>query len=168
MRRMWGDRQTIATCPPSRAQPLDRPEQHAERHRVDERRVGEVDDQTVGAVVDRIPECLTQCRRSMKIGLPVHGDQADRCLEQDALDPEVVAVDLCQGSLLVAHHCTNALPGITGAQTWCNSLLPFLGPRGGMLALPRTVAGWQYPAPAPSKRGPERFPAGDAGSLRRR
>src|SRR3954453_4709292 len=46
-----------------RAQPLDPADEHAERGRVDERRIREVDDHVLRALADHVEELLLELRR---------------------------------------------------------------------------------------------------------
>jgi len=56
------------------AQPLDGADQHAERRRVEEGRLAEVDDDARGAVLDRLGERLLQLRRGEQVDLAAHRD----------------------------------------------------------------------------------------------
>ena len=113
--------QTTQTVRP-RAQPLERAEEHAERHRVDERRLAKIDHERRRRrrrSPPRAPhaapaQCAGRPARARRSG-PTDASSETRSTPKSS--PSTSA----QGSLLVAHHCTNALPAITGAQTWCDS-----------------------------------------------
>jgi hypothetical protein len=77
-----------------RAKPIDCAEQDAERHRVDERRIRQVDDQGRRAAVDGVRHRLAQLRRRVEVGLPVDRDRDHRAGAFDGLDPEVPRVRL--------------------------------------------------------------------------
>ena len=58
----------------ARAQPLDRADQHAERRRVQERRVGQVDDDPHAAALDRLGEHLLELGGREEVDLAAHGE----------------------------------------------------------------------------------------------
>src|SRR6516225_12442449 len=52
-----------------RAEPLDAADEHSERRRVDERRVGEIDDDFLGALSDHLEQLLLELWRRVQIDL---------------------------------------------------------------------------------------------------
>src|SRR6185295_11330115 len=60
--------------PAVRAQSLDAAHQHAERGRVDEGRVGEVDDDLLGALADHLEQLLLELGRGVEVDLARQGD----------------------------------------------------------------------------------------------
>ena len=60
--------------PAARAKSLEGAEEHAEHRRVDERRVGQVDDDPPGALIDEAQELLLQLGRGIEVDLTGQGD----------------------------------------------------------------------------------------------
>ena len=77
IRRMCGSVQTTLTRPPTGRSCLSAPEQHAERHRVDERRLAEVDHERGCATVDRLVDRRPELGSGVEVGLAEHGDDGD-------------------------------------------------------------------------------------------
>src|SRR5262249_15384567 len=84
-----------------RPQALDAADEHAERRRVDERRVREVDDDVLRALADHVEELLLELRRGVEVDLAGKRDDVRVAGELLGLDVEVHPVPrlLSRGSL---------------------------------------------------------------------
>ena len=85
-----------------RAKPLDCAEEHPERHRVDEGRLGQVDHEAGRAPVERGRDRLPQLGGRVEICLTADGDQRDGALRFDRLHPELGRLDLAHRCLIAA------------------------------------------------------------------
>ncbi len=74
IRRMWGSTVDDADLAARGAESLDGAQEHAERHRIDECRLGQVDDETGGAAVEGCRDRLAELGRRVEVGLTVHRD----------------------------------------------------------------------------------------------
>src|SRR5579884_154430 len=72
-----------------RAQPLDAADEHAERRRVDERRVGEVDDDLPAALADHLEQLLLELGRRVEVDLAGERDHVGVVGQLLGLDVEV-------------------------------------------------------------------------------
>ncbi len=78
---MFGSLQAIASSPPGGPQALDRAHQHAERGRVDEGRVREVDEHAARAALDRLEQRLLQGGSRRQVDLTGDRDRGDAAAE---------------------------------------------------------------------------------------
>src|SRR5207248_8498316 len=90
-----------------RAEPLDAAHEDAERRRIDEGRVAEVDDDLLAALADHLEQLLLELRRRVQIDLTRERDDVGGSAELLGLDVEVHARSL-PGS------CSPAQPGRSG------------------------------------------------------
>jgi len=84
---------------------LDRPEQDAQGHRVDEACLGEVDDEARRAAVEYRGDRGAQLRRGVQVGLTMHGDDGDRPILPDRLHHECGGFGVAHVSLIAAPEC---------------------------------------------------------------
>src|SRR5256714_14627565 len=75
--------------PTGRAQPLDAANQHAERGRVDEGRLGNVDDESLLAVLDHLDETLLELRSRVEVDLAAKLDDVGLLVDFLILNLEV-------------------------------------------------------------------------------
>src|SRR5262245_45953891 len=83
-------------------------EQHAEWHRVDERRLRQVDDDMAPAAVDPARECVATLGRGMAVGLTRNGDD-DGAGRPPSDDREALVVSE------IGRHATGTVPPSPGA-----------------------------------------------------
>src|SRR5262245_22786276 len=74
-----------------RAEPLDAPDEHAERRRVDKGRVGEVDHDLLAALSDHVEQLLLELGRAVEVDLAAGRDYERVGTELLGLDVEVHA-----------------------------------------------------------------------------
>src|SRR5919201_5554063 len=75
-----------------RPQSLEAAEQHAERRRVDERGLGEVDDDATRAGADQAEQLALEMRRRVEVALAGNRDETDTVVQPLALDPDLHAL----------------------------------------------------------------------------
>ena len=89
---MFRSLQTSESWPSFDAQPLDAADEHAERRRVDERRVREVDDDVLPALPDHVEQLLLELRRRVEVDLAGERDDVRVVAQLLGLDVEVHAL----------------------------------------------------------------------------
>ena len=114
----------------ARPQPLDPADEYAERRRVDEGRVGEVDDHLLRALADHVEQLLLELGRRVEVDLARQRDDVCVALDLLRLDVEVHVVSLGSRRSVISVRAESNRGGRADAALRLQLLDPRLGLRG--------------------------------------